>query len=306
MRHVVLSGCAGAVLALALTACGSAQAPGDAAPGTSTSTPSAPSTGAPADAAPTSVGPGQRYVAQAMVLQKSADDPPELCLGGVMESYPPQCGGPEVVGLHWQEVPGRESASGVTWAQAWFVGTYDGTVFRLTQQPSQDPPRGFTAPTPDASNAFPPLCDDPFRGGDPGFDAAAQAGMSAQETLATAAAALDGYVTSYVSDGADDYNVIVTGDAEAAHATLRKVWPGWLCVVQRDLPTAADLDAAQQAVVADRSLPMLSVGSGAEGILGVIVIVASPEVVAQVHDDVAPWLEPDQVQVTGALQPYDG
>jgi hypothetical protein len=38
----------------------------------------------------------------ATVLQEG-DGPPELCLGGVAESFPPQCGGPEIAGWDWED-----------------------------------------------------------------------------------------------------------------------------------------------------------------------------------------------------------
>ena len=32
---------------------------------------------------------------------------PELCLGPIAESWPPQCGGPRIRGWDWAEFPGR-------------------------------------------------------------------------------------------------------------------------------------------------------------------------------------------------------
>ena len=79
---------------------------------------------APSDAI---AAPGQ-VIGQGTVLQKDGEEP-QLCLGGVAESYPPQCGGPEIVGWDWDEVDGEESASGVTWGAYAVTGTWDGTVF---------------------------------------------------------------------------------------------------------------------------------------------------------------------------------
>ncbi|HET7483286.1 MAG TPA: hypothetical protein VFK89_10535, partial [Actinomycetota bacterium] len=44
------------------------------------------------DATPASPDPGTEYEATGFVLQAGPDADPKLCLGGVMESYPPQCG----------------------------------------------------------------------------------------------------------------------------------------------------------------------------------------------------------------------
>lgn len=62
------------------------------------------------------------------MLQKDGEEP-QLCLGAIAESYPPQCGGPEIAGWDWDTVDGEESASGVTWGAYAVTGTWDGTVF---------------------------------------------------------------------------------------------------------------------------------------------------------------------------------
>jgi hypothetical protein len=69
--------------------------------------------------------------AVATVLQKG-DGPPELCLGGVAESLPPQCGGPEIAGWDWDAVE-ADSAQGTTWGEYAVEGTWDGETFRLTE-----------------------------------------------------------------------------------------------------------------------------------------------------------------------------
>ena len=56
---------------------------------------------------------------------------PELCLGAVAESYPPQCGGPQLADFDFGDV-GAEKAAGVTWGQYALTGTYDGTTFTVT------------------------------------------------------------------------------------------------------------------------------------------------------------------------------
>lgn len=43
---------------------------------------------------------------------------PQPCLGGVLDSLPPQGAGPEIVGWNWGEVSGFESAGGVRWGTA--------------------------------------------------------------------------------------------------------------------------------------------------------------------------------------------
>ncbi|WP_448004443.1 hypothetical protein [Agromyces bauzanensis] len=67
------------------------------------------------------------------VLEK--DGTPELCLGAIAESYPPQCGGPEVIGWDWDAVEGEETASGVTWGAYAVWGDWDGDTFTITREP---------------------------------------------------------------------------------------------------------------------------------------------------------------------------
>ena len=58
-------------------------------------------------------------------------DGPELCLGAVAESYPPQCGGPALADFDWGDV-GSEEASGVRWGSYALTGTFDGSTFTVT------------------------------------------------------------------------------------------------------------------------------------------------------------------------------
>ena len=101
--------------------------------------PAAPTASQPSsDAVPgTAVGspaaPGE-VTGQGTVLQVG-DAPPQLCLGGVAESYPPQCGGPEVAGWDWAAAEQWESASDVTWGAYAVTGTWDGAVFTSTRPP---------------------------------------------------------------------------------------------------------------------------------------------------------------------------
>ena len=114
----------GGTLVLALSGCaGSASPAADSAGG------DAPPTVPTADAA----APGE-VIGQGTVLQADGEAA-MLCLGPVMESYPPQCTGPEIKGWDWDAVDGAESASGVTWGTYAVQGTWDGTLFTGTHPP---------------------------------------------------------------------------------------------------------------------------------------------------------------------------
>ncbi|TGO06426.1 hypothetical protein [Serinibacter arcticus] len=230
-----------------------------------------------------------------------------LCIGPMPAIYPaPPCGGPRVDGLDWDDVPGATTVDGTTSGRGYLVGTYADRTLTLTRTPAAEPP-GSAAPSDEwGTVSFDALCTDPWRGGDEAAAAEPEA-AEAQNDLVAAAAALPGYVTTYVSDGAQQLNVVVSadeGDADAAHASLREVWPGWLCVAEKDLPTSQDVAAAQSAVHgSDGVSGVMSSGSGVDGVLAVDVEVADTATVAAIEEAVSPWLTPAQVRVTGALRP---
>ena len=58
---------------------------------------------------------------------------PELCLGAVAESYPPQCGGPALVDWDWAQHHGTYDEQGdVRWGTYLLTGTWDGKAFTAT------------------------------------------------------------------------------------------------------------------------------------------------------------------------------
>jgi hypothetical protein len=83
---------------------------------------------------------------------------PELCLGPVAESYPPQCGGPELVGWDWAAHEGTYDQEGeVRWGTYALTGTWDGTSFTATDAVPgalYDPARPTPTPTPTPATAY--------------------------------------------------------------------------------------------------------------------------------------------------------
>ncbi len=60
-------------------------------------------------------------------------DGPQLCLGAIAESYPPQCGGPVVRGWDWEaQKPNFEKQGDIRWGTFAVTGTWDGTTFTVT------------------------------------------------------------------------------------------------------------------------------------------------------------------------------
>jgi hypothetical protein len=59
-------------------------------------------------------------------------DGPELCLGAIAESYPPQCSGPPIVGWDWAaRAPGFDKQGATRWGTFAVTGTWDGTTFTV-------------------------------------------------------------------------------------------------------------------------------------------------------------------------------
>ena len=191
-------------------------------------------------------------------------DGPELCLGAVAESYPPQCGGPALVGWDWADHEGTfEEASGVRWGAYALEGRYDadGSTFEV-ESVSDEPP----ATTPPADMDFSTPCEEPD-GGWRVRDTSAVA-MEDRDAAFELAESLVGYAGAWVDqqpheipsptpgDGDSQIayeeamndplytivNVQVTGDIAAAEAKLREVWSGMLCVSHAERSEAELLD----------------------------------------------------------------
>jgi hypothetical protein len=208
----------------------------------------------PAVTAPT-IDPAQVLEGNGTVLDDGGG--PELCLGGVADSYPPQCGGIPLAGWDWAAVEGEESAAGTTWGDFRVVGTYDGETFTVTDAgpfvPGDDTGgRDFTTPCPEPEGGW--VAVDPARATDEAFGAGAET-----------AAALPGYVAlwvDYVGNPTNEdfeqleaegkpwppmiMNVVVTDDVEGAEAAIREAWGGPLCVTQREGRTEAELVAIRE------------------------------------------------------------
>lgn len=241
-----------------------------------------------------------------MLMQRSSKAPVEICIGGVLTSYPPQCGGPTIAGAFSWDTLKPERSQGITWTNdsVWAVGGFDPKVgptgtFTLTRPITTTAPAGMPQPSP-AERDFPQLCKDPYAGGGSKSDGGPEADTNPLTALLPT---LDGYAASWVSDGSSMFNVLVTGDAAAAHREIRKVWKGGLCVEQRDVPTEAEINAAQEALGKQgKDLGLLSSG-GSVGSLEVEATVVDAAIRARILAIVEPWLTPDQVRISSSIQP---
>ena len=203
------------------------------------------------------------YQVDALVLE-SPEHGPQLCRE-VAESYPPQCGGPDVFGWNWEAVEGEESASGTTWGSYRVVGTWDAQRRALTMNgPAEVPPDDDE---PDDESEFSSPCPPP-EGGWAVVDPATTTDESlmaatrlARSRPGHAGVWLDQSITpAYAADVSDAekefalndptklvLNVASTGDLDELEAELRTVWGGALCVSPAE-HSIAELEEIRMAI----------------------------------------------------------
>jgi hypothetical protein len=229
-----------------------------------------------------------RYEADGTVLE-SSDHGAELCLGGIADSYPPQCSGLPIRDWDWSEVEGEESASGTTWGTFHVVGTYDGAAFTVLEVSVYEPPSSdrvdFTAPCPEPAGGW--VAVDLARA----TDADLRAVMHAAEGEPDSA----GFWIDYVDEPSErtpDGGIIAiaafTGDLEGHEAELRELWGGPLCVTQHGR-TQAELNRIQEEIGGEVGASLglqvtWSSGSVVDNRVEVGVVVAGEEVVAAIDD----------------------
>jgi hypothetical protein len=256
--------------------------------------------------------PEQLYEFDGMVVDDA--DGPELCVGGVAESLPPQCGGLPLAGWDWRTVEGEERAMGATWGTYHVVGTFDGETFTLRKAgPARHEgggERDFSTPCAEPEGGWVAL--DPARVSDEDFDA----GASAAEARPDYVALWVDYVGDYTADEMAQrlmdgepvlqiMNVVVTEDAPGAESAIREAWGGPLCVLQREGRTATELAAireeAERLVQEELGLRYLWSSSGEVGQAAEIGVVVDPGGAAQAALDER--YGPGMVQLFPALTP---
>ena len=214
-----------------------------------------------------------RYEVTATVLE-SSEHGPQLCLGGIAESYPPQCGGPDIEGWDWAAVDGEESANGTTWGHYDLVGTYVDEVFTLTEParpptPVSEEPSGdhdFTSPCPEPEGGWAVV--DSATATDAAQQAAAEHASSQPDF---AGLWVDQSINPVFEDGvqpgeeaqANDpaklvLNVMFTGDLDRHGRELRELWGGALCVSEAE-HTEAELAAIQAELGDDHGMVWSSI-----------------------------------------------
>jgi len=259
---------AAAVILILASACGTETGSNDPADGDPTPASSA-------GPMPTDVPPPMGKVSASGTVMDTGE--PQLCLGAVADSYPPQCGGLPIKGWDWSTVAASDYTreGDVRWGEFDVVGRYDGTSFILDQATPRQPGTGNVDPVTDE---FTTPCPEPDGGW--GVVDPTKVDRQSLERVMARAAQLDGYGVAWLDTSRDPrtpeqvdkdaaagredpslyiVNVAVTGDVDAAEDELRDLWGGGLCVSR-----AEHTDAERQAIADElNELPgMSSSGSG--------------------------------------------
>ncbi len=159
-----------------------------------------------------------------VVTVLDAGEGAQLCLGGVAESFPPQCSGLPMTGWDWAEHREHDEAGGVRWGEFALTGTFDGTTFAVTEA---TPGAEAEQPEPDPEEPLGTPCAEVGAGNDP-----AKTTPEALDATLIAAAALPDLAMTWL-DG-EVINVAVTEDVEGARTVLTKTWGGPLCVSEAE------------------------------------------------------------------------
>lgn len=180
-----------------------------------------------------------------------------VCAGGVAESYPPQCGGPRLVGLEWSSIPWAESANGVSWATMTIEIELDGDSLVLVGMPTEP------EPSPGDEIDFTPPCEPP-PGGWVWVDGPLTTPQDMDAAIAYANQQPDLsaiWVYNLLENpeeadltGRQEYVVVArfNGNLEKHEAAMRALWLGPLCVSLGEA-NSADLRDVQTELT-DRAL----------------------------------------------------
>ena len=228
---------------------------------------------------------------------------PQLC-SVVATSYPPQCGGPDVVGWSWDGLDAA-SSGGTTWGNYVVVGTWDGRRLHLTE-PARVDDGGSGRPAPARKPDFSTPCAPPEGGWRPvDLDRTTTEAFERVAALAAESPELAGLWIDQPPDGDNDptgmvVNARFTDRLAANERELREVWGGALCVSAASR-TQAELESVQRTLA---DLPGF-VGSGPDVIAGVVdaqVYVATERAQRELDERFGPGV----VRLAGVLQPMDG
>lgn len=216
--------------------------------------------------------PGERrYQATGMVLE-SPDHGPQLCLGVILTSFPPQCEGLPIPNWRWVKVEGEQAADGTTWGSYQVVGAYDGDSFTVDRA-APAPPEPQPSPEEQFKDEAKSPCQEPAGGWElPDPARGTHRHLESVARVARAEPDFAGMWVSYLApmgnNVAEDpgefvLNVTFTGDLARHQAELRPRWGGRLCVAQHPR-SYRQLEAIQRELQGEvgRELGLRVLGTG--------------------------------------------
>lgn len=239
----------------------------------------------------------QRYTATGTVLA-NAEHGPQLC-GVVATSYPPQCGGLDIVGWDWGAVESQTQGD-VQWGEYTVVGTWDGKRLHLTEPPSPPRPPEPPAEPGDPADDVTTPCEEPDGGWqDVDPDKANPADQQRAISRARSVSEFAGAWLDPLGPGEAVLNLSFTGDLAANRERIREVWGGPLCVSKAER-SYERLQAVQREIT---DVPGFISGGIDEpaNVVRLEVYVATDEL----RHELADRYGPGTVELTGFLQPVD-
>lgn len=259
------------LLVALLVACGTEKPAVTPAPDSPRSTPADAAKPAPDAAKPSPTA--TRHEGSGTVLDKRGVGP-QLCLGAVAQSLPPQCSGVPLVGWDWAKVDGEQTAGDTTWGEYRVVGSFDGQ--RLTPTEPPGPPQHRQ----DEFKIDTPCAEPPGGWVRPDLK---KTGQAALDRVNAAAQKTPGYaglwlynLTPPKGEQQDLVNVVLNvafaGDISKREAELRKLWGGALCVVQHKHSEAQLADLRAQAETTLRELGVEMLSSSTDVVRGTITV----------------------------------
>ncbi|WP_332643744.1 hypothetical protein [Aeromicrobium sp.] len=199
----------------------------------------------------------QEYFARATVLEDGGTygqaHGPQLCLGAIRLSMPPQCDGPDIPNWDWTKVSGKSQRSQTINGLYVVHGVYVDGDFTLTRPPLE--PQQFEGEVPafELDRNFNSPCPEPDGGWFP--KDRPKLDEYAVERAAPFAEKIPGYSElwldqqfSYAKENDPNriiLNVRVTKDVKGAEKAMRTVWQGALCVSKAER-TDAELRRIQE------------------------------------------------------------
>ncbi len=229
---------------------------------------------------------------------------PELCLGGVADSLPPQCDGIPIARWDWGTVDGEDAASGTMWGTYHLLGSYDGETFTVHDAgPPQFEDEGDSDPidTP---------CPEPAEGwkaADPGrasHEDVVRAQREVSRETNFAGLWIDYYNEppgGFTEEDPGDIilNVAFTGDLIRHEEELDDLWGGPLCITEHTHPLEKLEEIQNGFPYKEFDVAML--GSSINVVTGTVeiaVIEIDPDTLQEIDERYG-----DAVQVTPRLKP---